>query len=69
VRTNIVIDDALIKEAMKLSNLKTKKEVVNLALKEFVQNRKRKNLKDLKGKIEFAEDYDYKNMRRTLWYW
>jgi len=66
VRTNIVIDDALIKEAMKLSNLKTKKEVVNLALKEFVQNRKRKNLKDLKGKIEFAEDYDYKNMRRTL---
>lgn len=66
MRTNIVIDDALIKEAMKLSNLKTKKEVVNLALKEFVQNRKRKNLKDLKGKIEFAEDYDYKNMRRTL---
>ncbi|SHH48184.1 antitoxin of type II TA system, VapB [Thermosipho atlanticus DSM 15807] len=66
MRTNIVIDDALIEEAMKLSNLKTKKEVVNLALKEFVQTRKRKNLKDLKGKIEFADDYDYKKMRKSL---
>ena len=41
MRTNIVIDDKLIEDAMKLSGLKTKKkEVVNLALREFVENRK-----------------------------
>lgn len=56
MRTNIIIDENLIKEALKISGLKTKKEVVNLALKEFVENRKRKNLMDLKGRIEFDEN-------------
>ncbi|MCF6097292.1 type II toxin-antitoxin system VapB family antitoxin [Thermovorax subterraneus] len=65
MRTNIVIDENLIKEALKLSGLKTKKEVVNLALKEFVESRKRKNLLELKGKIEFDVDYDYKKMRES----
>lgn len=63
MRTNIVLDDELIEEAVKLSKAKTKKEAVNLALKEFVENRKRLNLLDLKGKIQFAQDYDYKKMR------
>ena len=56
MRTNIVLNDSLIKEAFKLSRAKTKKELVNQALKEFVENRKRLNLMDLGGKIEFAED-------------
>lgn len=68
MRTNIVIDESLIKEALKLSGLKTKKEVVNLALKEFVESRKRKNLMELKGKIQFDEDYDYKKMREGKWF-
>ncbi|MGI1691821.1 type II toxin-antitoxin system VapB family antitoxin [Thermoanaerobacter uzonensis] len=63
MRTNIVIDENLIKEALKISGLKTKKEVVNLALKEFVENRRRKNLMEIKGKIQFDENYDYKKMR------
>ncbi|MBZ4642919.1 type II toxin-antitoxin system VapB family antitoxin [Deferribacterales bacterium Es71-Z0220] len=63
MRTNIVIDDKLLEEAMKLTNIKTKKELVNTALKEFVENLKRKNIKELKGKIKFNEDYDYKSMR------
>ncbi|BER91410.1 MAG: hypothetical protein PWP60_1194 [Candidatus Atribacteria bacterium] len=48
MRTNIVIKDELLEEAMKLAGVKTKKEVVNMALEEFVKNRKRKNLKELK---------------------
>jgi len=56
MRTNIVLDDSLIKEALKLSRVKTKKELVNQALKEFVENRKRLNLMDLSGKIEFAKN-------------
>lgn len=63
MRTNIVIDENLIKEALKISGLKTKKEVVNLALKEFVENRRRKNLMEIKGKIQFDENYDYKKIR------
>jgi Arc/MetJ family transcription regulator len=63
MRTNIVIDDELMKEAFKYTNLKTKKDIVNLALKEFVENAKRLSLLDLKGKISFDKDYDYKKMR------
>ena len=63
MRTNIVLDDSLVKEALKLSRVKTKKEVVNQALKEFVENRKRLNLMDLFGKVEFAKNYNYKAIR------
>lgn len=63
MRTNIVIDDRLMEEAMHLSGAKTKREVVQKALEEFISNRKRLNLKEIKGKIQFAEGYDYKKMR------
>jgi Arc/MetJ family transcription regulator len=63
MRTNIVLDDSLVKEALKLSRVKTKKELVNQALKEFVENRKRLNLMDLFGKVEFAKNYNYKALR------
>jgi Arc/MetJ family transcription regulator len=63
MRTNIVLDDKLVKEAFKLSRVKTKKELVSQALKEFIENRKRLNLMDLAGKIEFAKGYDYKTLR------
>lgn len=63
MRTNIVLDDQLVEEAVKVSKAKSKREVVHLALKEFVENRKRLNLMDLRGKVCFSEDYDYKRMR------
>lgn len=63
MRTNIVLDESLVKEAMRLSRTKTKKELVHQALKEFVENRKRLNLMDLAGKIEFAKNYNYKAQR------
>lgn len=59
MRTSIVIDDDLIAEALKLSKLKTKKELIDTALREFIRNRKRLNLQDIKGKISFSEDYNY----------
>ena len=65
MRTNIVLDDNLVKEAIKLSGAKTKKELIHLALKEFVENKRRLNLLDLEGKIEFSEGYDYKQMREA----
>ncbi len=63
MRTNVVLDEALVDEALRLSNAKTKKELIHEALREFVENRKRLNLLDLSGKIRFAEGYDYKRMR------
>jgi len=64
MRTNIVLDDQLVDEAFKYAeNISTKKDLIEIALKEFVKNRKMKNLRDLKGKILFSDDYDYKKMR------
>jgi Arc/MetJ family transcription regulator len=63
MRTNIVIDDRLMKEALKLSGYKTKKKLIHKALEEFIQNRKRRDLSELKGKIHFDEKYNYKELR------
>jgi Arc/MetJ family transcription regulator len=63
MRTNIVIDDALMKEALTLSKLRTKRDVVQKALEEYVQDLKTRHLQDLRGKIRFAEGYDHKTAR------
>jgi Arc/MetJ family transcription regulator len=64
MRTNIVLDDKLMEEAFKFSQaISTKKELIETALKEYVNNRKRRNLKELKGRIKFSAGYDYKKMR------
>ncbi|MEK7314374.1 MAG: type II toxin-antitoxin system VapB family antitoxin [Deltaproteobacteria bacterium] len=52
-RTNIVLDDRLVKEALNLTHLKTKKEVVNYALEELVRKIKRKGLLKLEGKVRW----------------
>jgi Arc/MetJ family transcription regulator len=58
-----MIDDALMARAIDVSGIKTKKEIVEQAIQEFVERRTRKDLSDLKGKIRFAEGYDYKAAR------
>ena len=63
MRTNIVLDDELIAEAARLSGISTKKELVHEALRVFIATRKRKNLLDLRGKIEFAPGYEHKVLR------
>ena len=63
MRTNIVLDEKLVKEAMKLANVKTKREVVNLALQRFVQSGKQKRLLDLHGDGGVRKNYDYKKVR------
>jgi Arc/MetJ family transcription regulator len=57
------LDDDLVEQAIRLTGLTTKREVVDLALRELVQRRKRKDLLDLVGKVTIAEDYDYKALR------
>lgn len=61
--TNLAIDDKLLTEAQKISGLKTKKDTVNTALKEFILKRKQEEILPLFGTIEYDEDYDYKALR------
>ena len=63
MRTNIVLDEKLVKEGLKLAKLKTKKDLVNLALKELVARRRRKKILKLEGKIKWEENLD--KMRRS----
>ena len=58
MRTNIVIDDDLMNEAMTLSKLKTKKAAVETGLKLLVQIKKQERLKSLRGKLEWDGDLD-----------
>ncbi|HLW12433.1 MAG TPA: type II toxin-antitoxin system VapB family antitoxin [Casimicrobiaceae bacterium] len=63
MRTNIVLDDNLVKEAFRHAPVKTKRELVDLALREFVATRKRRDLRELVGKVKLDPSYDYKKAR------
>jgi Arc/MetJ family transcription regulator len=64
MRLNIILNDKLVDEALKCSHtISTKRELIETALKEYVGTRKRKNIKDLRGKILFRKNYDYKAIR------
>ncbi len=58
MRTNIVIDGTLMAEAMKLSALKTKKDVVDSGLRPLIQIKKQERIKSLRGKLKWDEDLD-----------
>jgi Arc/MetJ family transcription regulator len=58
MRTNIVIDDALMKEALDLSGLATKREVVQRALETFVRLQKQQKIRKFRGKLAWDGDLD-----------
>jgi len=65
LRTSLEIDKDLLNEAISLAGYTTKKGVIEKALREFVERRKRKDLYDLFNSDEklIFDDYDYKSMR------
>ncbi len=65
MRTNIELDDKLLSEAMHLTGLKTKRAVVDEALRTLLKVRRRKSLLDLRGKLRFATDFDHKALRKN----
>jgi Arc/MetJ family transcription regulator len=58
MRTNIVIDDELMEEAKVVTGLKTKREVVEQALRTLIQVRRQRHILDLKGKIHWEGDLE-----------
>jgi uncharacterized protein YcgI (DUF1989 family) len=58
--TNLAIDDRLISEAQKVGHHRTKKEAVTAALDEYIRKRKKLDVLEMFGKIDYDENYDYK---------
>jgi hypothetical protein len=63
--SNLSIDAELLNTALKIGGLKSKKDTVNQALREFIKSRKMAEIIELFGAIEYDPDYDYKKTRRT----
>lgn len=62
MRTNIVIDDKLMKQAMRATGLKTKKAVVEEALRLLVRLKRQQSVKAWRGKLPWLGDLE--EMRR-----
>lgn len=58
MRTNIVIDDNLMRETLRLTGLKTKREAVELGLRTLVRLRQQEQVKRFRGKLEWKGDLD-----------
>ncbi|MCX7961211.1 MAG: type II toxin-antitoxin system VapB family antitoxin [Burkholderiales bacterium] len=63
MRTNIVLDDRLVREAMRLAGARTKREAVDLALRRLVQSARQRRLLELFGTGGVRRNYDYKKAR------
>ncbi len=62
MRTNIVIDDQLMADALKVTGLKTKREAVELGLKTLIKLKQQQKIKAFKGKLKWEGNLE--EMRR-----
>ena len=58
MRTNIVIDDKLMRDALRATGLKTKRETVELALRTLLRLRQQAEIRELRGKLNWQGDLD-----------
>jgi Arc/MetJ family transcription regulator len=56
MRTNIVIDDKLMRDTLRATGLKTKREVVELGLRTLLTLRKQGAIRQLRGKLDWQGD-------------
>lgn len=61
--TQVVLDDQMIEEGLRMTGLRTQQELLALALAELIRSRSKKNLLDLAGEIRFREGFDHKALR------
>ncbi|MGK7938022.1 MAG: type II toxin-antitoxin system VapB family antitoxin [Xenococcaceae cyanobacterium] len=65
MRTNIDLDDRLLKQGFAITGLRTKKELVNFALAELIKRNTKKDLLDLAGEIEFVDGFNTDTVRQN----
>lgn len=58
LRTNIVIDKKLVGAALKATGLKTRRELVDYALRELLRHKQQRKLLELKGTVEWQGNLD-----------
>ncbi len=58
MRTNIVIDDKLIDEALRATGARTKREVVELGLKALIQLKRQEVIRGFRGKLKWRDDLE-----------
>ena len=58
MRTNIVIDDKLMRETLRLTGLKTKREAVELGLRTLVRLRQLEQVRRFRGKLAWEGDLE-----------
>ena len=65
MRTNIDLDDELVSRGLKISGLRTKKDLVNMALREFIRKNDQMRILELRGKIQWQGDLELMRESRT----
>jgi Arc/MetJ family transcription regulator len=58
MRTNIVIDDKLMDEALRVTGLKTKREAVEMGLQTLLRLRRQGEIRSFRGKLNWQGDLD-----------
>ena len=66
MRTNIVLNETLVTEAMRLAGIKTRREMVERALEEYVARHQQRELLKLAGKDLIDPGYDVRRTRAGM---
>jgi Arc/MetJ family transcription regulator len=66
MRTNIILDEDLINRARQLTGIKTKKQVIQEALRLLIQIREQENVRALRGKLRWEGNLDELRQGRQL---
>jgi Arc/MetJ family transcription regulator len=64
MRTNIVIDDKLMKDTLRVTGLKTKREAVELGLRTLLRLGQQEQVKRLRGKLDWQGDLEAMRLDR-----
>ncbi len=65
MRTNIDIDEQLMREAQQVAGTSTKKETVEVALRMLIRMKAQERIRDIAGPVDLWPGYDYKALRES----
>ncbi len=65
-RTNIVLNDELVKRGLEVTQLTTRRELIDYALRELLRHAKQRKILELKGQVKWEGDLDEMRSGRNL---